>query len=573
MGSELKLLGKAQDSLFWKEVREDEVYRDFREALLNLWDSDGFCEIPQLRYTDFRRFTYDGDRDSYEKPFFQRRRIMSTAAILSLIYPEREDYMIKLMDVIFAICDEYTWCLPAHQTELGKNNNRHIDLFAAETGFSLAEIYTLLGDRMEPLITDRIRVEIDRRIVESYTETEFFWEKVNMNWASVCAGSVGCTLMLMRPDIFDEYEKRICKTMDCFLSGYGPDGICEEGFSYWMYGFGFFTVWADMVRTYTSGRIDYFKQDKVRLIAPFLSRMYLTGPVTVSFADSGRTGKYSLGILHYLKSEYPDDVILPDPKYCELMDNCVRWCYFLRTFTWMDRRYITKEYMTEPLEYYAQSVNWLIVRKPGYSFAAKGGHNAEHHNHNDVGSFILAKDGKALLTDPGAGVYTRQYFSNERYTQISCGSHGHSVPYFGTEEDREEKGFFYGYQKTGRNCCADNCDYSGNTFSMDIGKAYMMPEVRHVYRTFTICDDGFSLNDSFDTDASLTITERFVFLSPPRICDGIAECDSLSVIYDKDKYDVSIKEGNFRPDCLVYFLDLRLKRGIFESTLRFVVRD
>ena len=45
-------------------------------------------------------------------------------------------------------------------------------------------------------------------------------------------------------------------------------------------------------------------------------------------------------------------------------------------------------------EYYAPDAQWFIKRTPFYGFAVKGGCNNEHHNHNDVGSFIFAK--KAL---------------------------------------------------------------------------------------------------------------------------------------------------------------------------------
>ncbi|MBQ9151454.1 MAG: heparinase II/III family protein [Clostridia bacterium] len=559
----LQLLGKAQDPSFWTRVREGEIYRRLREELLTRWEAEGKGDIPALNYSAYRRFVYDGDRDTYEKPYFKRRRAMNVAAVLALIYPEREEYLVQLMDLIYAVCDEYTWCLPAHQTELGVNNNRHIDLFAAETGFCLSEIYTLLGDRLEPLIADRIRVEVDRRIIRSYLETRFFWEKNGSNWAAVCTGSVSCTFMLMRPDLMPELEERFCTAMNYFLGGFGPDGVCEEGFAYWCYGFGFFTVWADMIRTFTEGRVDWFKLDQVKAVAPFLSRMYLTEACTVSFSDAGRTGRYNIGVLHYLKHEYPDDVVIPDPAYSELMDGCGRWCTFLRTFTWMREEYLTSEDNAKgEMIYYAPSVHWLVRRSSAYSFAAKGGHNCEPHNHHDVGSFILAKDGRQILTDPGSGVYTRQYFSGPRYTYVSCGSHGHSVPYFGTDEDRAKRGFFYGYQKDGRQFGAKDVSFTGNILTMDIAPAYGEPAVHKVMRTFTLGEHGFTLRDEFDVEAGLPITERLVSLSSYTLEEGRAVTDGVTLTFDPALCDPSVSLGDFRPDTPVYFLDLRLREGV-----------
>ena len=557
------LIGKAQEPAFWKQVREEAIYRPLREQLLRSLESEGWDEIPALHYSAYRRFVYDGNRDEYENPYFKRRRMMNILAVLALIYPEREEYLVKLMDVIYAICDEYTWCLPAHQTELGKNNNRHIDLFAAETGFCLSEIYTLLGGRFEPLIADRIRVEVDRRIIQSFLDTTFFWERVGTNWAAVCMGSVSCTFMLMHPELCPDLKERFCSAMRYFLGGFGPDGVCEEGFAYWCYGFGFFTVWADMIRTFTEGRVDWFKLDKVKAVAPFLSRMYLTEGCTVSFSDTGRTGRFNIGVLHYLKNEYPHEVVVPDPAYSELMDACGRWCTFLRTFTWMREEYlIAAGEAKADMTYYAPSVHWLVKRGATYSFAAKGGHNSEPHNHHDVGSFILAKDGRQLLTDPGGGVYSRQYFSSPRYTFVACGSHGHSLPYFGTDADRAERGFFYGYQKDGKQFCAKDVVFDGDTFTLDIAPAYGEPSVHRVIRTFTLGEKGFTLQDEFDTEAGLPITERLVSLAPYTVGEGIATTDTATLTYDPALYEVSASVGDFRPDCPVYFLDLRLKDGV-----------
>ena len=568
------LLGKAHDPAFWIGAREKDLYRPLREQLLARWEADGKEEIPALNYSAYRRFVFDGDRDTYEKPYFKRRRAINVAAVLALIYPEREEYLVKLMDLIYAICDEYTWCLPAHQTELGVNNNRHIDLFAAETGFCLSEIYTLLGDRLEPLIADRIRVEVDRRIIQSFLDTRFFWEKIGSNWAAVCTGSVSCTFMLMRPDLMPEMEERFCTAMNYFLGGFGPDGVCEEGFAYWCYGFGFFTVWADMYRVFTDGREDWFKLDKVKSVAPFLSRMYLTEACTVSFSDAGRTGRYNLGVLHYLKREYPDDVIVPDPAYSELMDNCGRWCTFRRTFTWLQEESVnTAAEAKADMTYFAPSVSWLIRRGRKYSFAAKGGHNCEPHNHHDVGSFILAKDGRQILTDPGGGVYTRQYFSGPRYTYVSCGSHGHSVPYFGTEADRVERGFFYGYQKDGKQFAARDVVFEDNTLTMDIAPAYGEPAVRRVVRTFTLEEEGFTLRDEFDVEGGVPITERLVSLSPYVVSDGIAVIDGVRLVFDSTLCDVSTSVGDFRPGEKVYFLDLRLKKGVSSLEITVMVAE
>ena len=65
---------------------------------------------------------------------------------------------------------------------------------------------------------------------------------------------------------------------------------------------------------------------------------------------------------------------------------------------------------------------------------AKAGNNAEQHNHNDVGSFVLRVGGTTFLCDPGAGLYNAAYFSSKRYENIFAASYGHSVPRIGGQQ-------------------------------------------------------------------------------------------------------------------------------------------
>ena len=72
----------------------------------------------------------------------------------------------------------------------------------------------------------------------------------------------------------------------------------------------------------------------------------------------------------------------------------------------------------------------MLCKKQKYSFTAKGGHNDEMHNHNDLGCFQIVKNNKRVIVDIGAGEYTREFFGGGRYGDkvFVCGSQSHSVP-------------------------------------------------------------------------------------------------------------------------------------------------
>ena len=64
----------------------------------------------------------------------------------------------------------------------------------------------------------------------------------------------------------------------------------------------------------------------------------------------------------------------------------------------------------------------------GLTLAIKGGHNGEHHNHNDVGSVVVAVDGVPVLVDAGRPTYTAQTFGPDRYAIWTMRSSWHNVP-------------------------------------------------------------------------------------------------------------------------------------------------
>ena len=64
----------------------------------------------------------------------------------------------------------------------------------------------------------------------------------------------------------------------------------------------------------------------------------------------------------------------------------------------------------------------------GLYVAAWGSHNAQSHNHNDVGNAIVYVDGAPVLVDVGRPTYTAQTFSSKRYEIWAMQSAFHNLP-------------------------------------------------------------------------------------------------------------------------------------------------
>jgi hypothetical protein len=71
----------------------------------------------------------------------------------------------------------------------------------------------------------------------------------------------------------------------------------------------------------------------------------------------------------------------------------------------------------------------------GLALAVKAGHNGEHHNHLDVGSYWVAVDGRPLVVDAGRPAYTAATFGPDRYAAWPFRSAWHNVPEPGAEQE------------------------------------------------------------------------------------------------------------------------------------------
>ncbi|MED4959508.1 hypothetical protein P9747_32785, partial [Paenibacillus macerans] len=181
---------------FWRRVRESGEYREEVREIRAEAERLRHEQNPELTYSLFAVFAQRGTRLEYERVYFERRRRLNTFALLALLDPHDQVAEHELLDMIWSVCGEYTWCLPAHLGEVG--HERAIDLFAAETGFTLGEIALLLQGRLPRLLQTRIEAEVNRRLFEPFLRSgPYEWETARHNWAAVCAGSVGAAALLL----------------------------------------------------------------------------------------------------------------------------------------------------------------------------------------------------------------------------------------------------------------------------------------------------------------------------------------------------------------------------------------
>ncbi|RAV03033.1 heparinase II/III family protein [Paenibacillus sp. YN15] len=539
----------------WKEklrkLKTEKVFSGYVEEATAEAKRAADEPIGVLPFSLFHLFEKQGSRLEFERPYFDRRGRLA-GLVFGTLLADADEYLPALEDLIWEICNEFTWCLPAHLeqglekvTAFTHKPEAVIDLFAAETAHSLAETLYLLEGRLNPWIVHRVRTEIEKRTFRPLYEepARFRWESQTHNWSAVCAGAAGMALLLLETDkerlagIID----RLVRTMECYLEGFQPDGGCAEGIGYWVYGFGYYTYFAEMLETYTGGKIRLLDNEKCRRIAEFPLAAALSDGCFVSFSDASDKSNLSAGLVARLAERFGLEVpYLPAPRFHS--DHCYRFAHLSRNFFWSKAELMGRH--TPEGEWELEDLQWVVSRRKAenglVSFSAKGGHNEEPHNHNDVGSFIIHASGSSILTDLGAGVYTKEYFGPKRYTFLHNSSRGHSVPVIDGQE--QQGGRAYGAEVLEKSLCPGSV-----RLTLDATTAYPVPHLRQYLRSFdwSFAPGGSKgkllLTDRFSFGkAPASLEEVFISLEAPVLEEGIATWKNgngaVSLAYDAAAY-------------------------------------
>ena len=283
--------------------RGKEVFNEVKAKYEELYENVPICVY---NYSFFKLFYKNGDRIKYETQMFERRKRLYLLQILAVF---DDKYLEDLEEILAAICDEFTWVLPAHNYVKEDNSFDYtvIDLFSADTALYLAETSYVFGDKLSVDIRNRIKISIEQKIVKNYESRTFVFDGLHNNWAAVCAGSIGATYLYAFPERFDLIEKRIFATLENYLYSIDEEGYSGEGMAYWDFGFGFFCIFFDIYHQLTGKWHKLLDLDKVKNAARYFYNANLSKDEFLPYADGGSA---SVAInpcsLYSIKNLFPD---------------------------------------------------------------------------------------------------------------------------------------------------------------------------------------------------------------------------------------------------------------------------
>jgi len=394
-------------------------------------------------------FLREGRRD-YEGPLGMRRVHLMHMALGALVEGGTR-FSDAVADAVWSICEESAWNQPAHLHEqaagsgLPDVSDPLLDLGCSDTAVTLAWTSYLLADQLDavsPLIRERIRLECRRRVLAVLLERRpHYWETAVNNWNPWIISNVLATALVVETDrpFRDAVITKAVATLDHFIEHYPLDGGCDEGPTYWTRAGGNLIICLDILHSATGGALDVYADPLIGEIGRYVHRMFVGDDWFVNFADGA--ARFSMPSMAWRYGRAIGDENLTAMGWEHLRRSAQGQQTYLEGFSSLLALLphmgdlLSSPPVDVPLvrDAVLPDIEVLVARDEassthGWFVAAKGGHNDEVHNHNDVGSIVVFLDGEPLLVDAGVGPYTRATFSHERYTIWTMQSGWHSVP-------------------------------------------------------------------------------------------------------------------------------------------------
>ncbi|MBW7991196.1 MAG: heparinase [Planctomycetes bacterium] len=535
----------------WKKLAGND---SFQKIIL---DAKKLLQQPIPNQPDdlFLDFSRTGNRTRWQRVSGIRRGRVRTLALAECL-ENKGRFIPAFEEIIRVLCSERTWVMPAHDAKLTNFNrtSTDIDLGSSTLAWSLATADYLLADKLSPKIRRIIHNNLDERIFEPYRgmvmgkRNKNWWMTTTNNWNAVClAGVTGAALAVIEPPdqraFFIAAAENYSKN---FLKGFTDDGYCSEGLGYWNYGFGYYIMLSEMIHQATSGKVDLLQNNKAKQAATFGANIKIINDVYPAFADCSIRAQPTSRLMYFisrrlglaLRSWEQIDPVSPSGSLYQSM---------MYSFP----NSASRAPLSQGSSHKAAIRSWfdkagILISRPGansssqLAVALKGGHNQEHHNHNDVGSFVVVLGDKPLLLDPGGEVYTARTFSSRRYESKVLNSFGHPVPVVAGK-----------LQQTGSRARArlvsQNFTDNTDTLVLDISSAYNVPELRKLERKFVYSRVG---------KGSLCITDEVTFSRPCTFSTALVTFDNWKqsssrslIVHDSQKalhVDIKITGSDFK---------------------------
>ncbi|ROQ59168.1 heparinase II/III-like protein [Streptomyces sp. 840.1] len=427
---------------------------------------------PRLTAGDWARAARDGDRGAYEDRAWELQERVSRLVLAAVLSGEVADataagevcpHLDAAVDGLVRFAEASTWCWAPHDRFTAARgevvpdaDEPYLDLGAAEVAALFAWADHVLGPHLErraPGLRRRLRREVDRRVLVPFEQVRD-WRWIGAdgganNWNPwIHSAVLACALLLCDDDVRRARLVRlVVGGLDHYIAALPDDGGVDEGIAYWWAGACRVLEVLDLLAGVGGPALDARELPLLGELLRYPQRMHLGGSWYVNVGDApprlsgdrpwhvpyrwgARLGLPETSAHAVAGARQEGDpaparaglgralTALADARWCSAVtaraapDDGAPW---LAGQVWLPR-----------LEILVARQEAVSTR--GLTVAVKAGHNGEHHNHLDVGSYWVAVDGRPLVVDAGRPRYTTQTFGPDRYAAWPFQSAWHNVP-------------------------------------------------------------------------------------------------------------------------------------------------
>jgi hypothetical protein len=575
--------------------RWNAVPAGIRQAYVQAAERELHADWGTIPATVTLRFVRDGNRKQYDDMSGARRTRLATL-VMGELFENKGRFLDDIANGIWAISEQTFWGSTAH---LGAQRRGPglpdvtepvVELFSAETAALFAWTDYLLGarlDRVSPRLRERIRVEVQRRILTPALERDDFgWmgfgrQKIVNNWNPWIASNwLASALILERdPERRARTVYRIMRSLDVFMNGYPDDGGCDEGPGYWDRAGASLFDNLELLRSATNGGVDVYAHPLVHNIGQYIYRAYIKDPYFVNMGDAPAKAHPDPELVYAYGKRIGDPVMSGFGAFLARQ----RGSYAPGSSTLgriLPALLVTQELAAAPAadpllaDVWLPDLQFMAARSArgspaGLYLSAFGGHNAQSHNHNDVGNFVVYADGKPVLIDVGVETYTAKTFSPRRYEIWTMQSGYHNLPTINGV-----------MQKDGSAFRARDVRYAADAsrarLSMDIAGAYPAEaRVDRYARTVTLdrrartvtLDESYALREWVAPLRLNLMTPLVVDVSQPGEIRLRAEGTGPAFVvrYDRAQFDATTEEVKIDDARLLPIWGPRLARVVLVS--------
>jgi hypothetical protein len=471
-----------EDRKFWENLPAS-----IRQEYISEGEDFLQYEWPVVKATDYLEIIRSGDRKqgAYAAP----RRALLAVVMAELVEGEGR-FTDQIINGVWYYSEQTWWGWSAHLPNpkgLPDIKNPSIDLGVGEIANILSWTWFLFKDefdKVHPFISTRLKDEIMYKAVTPYYERNDFWwqgldgsRDVN-NWNPWTNHNMLTAILIVEDDWDRKVAgvQKVIKSLDQFVNVYPDDGGCDEGPSYWGRAGASLYQNLDLLKRVTNGRFDVFDHQLIKNMGTYIYKAYINYPYFINFADADATTGSRPQIIYSFGKDIGDPVMWKFGAFLAKKQGWGEEAPGGKVDEQIMQLMLLDEIENSEAENALISDFWLPDTEvagardqagsvEGFFFAAKGGHNAESHNHNDLGSCVMYYNGEPCLIDIGRETYTAKTFSSRRYEIWTMQSQYHNLPKINGVD-----------QMQGRSYEAENTTFTANKsraiFTTDIAGAY-----------------------------------------------------------------------------------------------------